>query len=156
MAYGVFMAAVSPGEVESFRSDHSHLPVPQLITSITHLAAYWIKVQPLAAVASEVIDGGEEVSATLWHPLRTPRYHKPTAVKELLPRLSEAWALAQRPPVTREVPWFRYDVEAVLESLRFAAESDLGVVTALTHPFDEERARRILTPIAGVIPESSE
>lgn len=150
MAYGVIVAAVSHADVLQFRSNPSLLPVPQLITRITHLATYWIKVQPLGDVLSEVIDGGEEVSASLWHPLRGPSYHTPDSVRRNLPRLSGAWQLVQRPPVAREVPWFQYDVDAVLQNMRFAQEHGLGMISALSRPFDEQRSSRVLIPIAGL------
>lgn len=74
MAYGNYLASVSENEITNLAAQPTELLDAHKIEIVSHLVAYWVKVQPLGRVLGEAIDGGNVLSEALWHPLRRPKY----------------------------------------------------------------------------------
>ena len=151
MAYLNLLAAVDPEQVTHLRGDHGFRLAPSKVVGVSHLLGNpgWVTHPPLVSVLAEVLDGGEWLAGSLWHPLRVPKYHPPGAVAVLASRLDEVWraTLAGRP--LPDDDWYRIEIEKVIAVLRHAAALVEGVASVLQPPFDQERACRVVNPLAS-------
>ena len=145
MAYGNYLAAVSEAQVVDWRENPSITFAPRLLVAVNHLAAYWVKAQPLGTLLSEAIDGGSVVSERLWHPLRAPMLHGVDGTRALFEQLGEAWSAASH-GLTPTDAAFQADIEGVLRVFKVAAAEGLCVLSVLEAPMDEARARRVQVP----------
>lgn len=94
MAYFNYLYSAPIARVEAFRLDQTESLQATRIIRVSHLIAYWVKVQPLGKLLGEAIDGGEILHSSLWHPFRAPKIHNRASVAELLPKLEAAWKTA--------------------------------------------------------------
>jgi hypothetical protein len=90
MAYGVMIGSVATSEVEAYSSGSAAAMRPSLLVSCSHLAAYWLREDPLGDLLGEAIDEGERLGS-LWHPLREPIYVEPAEVCRRAQGLTQAW-----------------------------------------------------------------
>jgi hypothetical protein len=147
MAYVNYLASVTEVQVASVVADPSITIDAAMLEYVSHLVAYWVKVQPLGRLLGEAIDGGTILSDSLWHPFRSPLYHPPLRVSALNDELSKAWIEILRDHPTREIDWFRIEIEKVLKLFQHAAERGHCVLSAMESPMDAERASRVHIPL---------
>ena len=139
MAYFNLLAAVPEADIARLRGDPSFLLSPSLVSGCSHLLAYWVEARPLGALLARALDGGEVIVAELWHPLRPPLVHGPTAVRELAELVSaEVAGLA-----LTDDDWLMTEVGRLLRVFRHAASAGECVVSALDSPADATRANRV-------------
>lgn len=147
MAYFNFLAAVRPDGVAALRRDSYHKMVPSMIVGVSHLLGHsaWTPL-PLAQVFGDVLDGGEVLCISLWHPLRAPRYHPPAVVGELRRRVEAALGAEPALQTLPEDDWYNIEFGKVVTVLEHAAANGEGIASVLQPPFDEKRASRVIVP----------
>ncbi len=93
MAYLNLLAAVDPKQVANLRDDPSFRLTPSRVEGVSHLLGNpgWITHQLLVSVLAEALDGGELLIGLLWHPLRVPKYHRPSEAGALASNLDQVW-----------------------------------------------------------------
>jgi hypothetical protein len=146
LAYFTLMASVAEAEVDALRQDPSLALHPSLVSGVSHLLSYWVKIQPLGQLLNEAVDGGELLHGELWHPLRPPMFHRPLKVLSLAHQVEAAWEGVQAEMPQDDGGWLVAEVNRLLRLYRHAAAAGEGVVTALDLPGDERRARRVRIP----------
>jgi hypothetical protein len=151
MAYGNFLASVSLEEIEKLRNTPSYMLNVDVLEQVSHLVGYWVKVQPLGELLGQALDGGEIVSASLHHPLRSPTFHTPGAAEALQRKLAQAWTASYESVTSPEMEWFRIEIEKVLGVFDAAVSHGHGVISVLEPPMDEERASLVHIPF--VVPK---
>jgi hypothetical protein len=150
MAYGNYLASVDWAEVEGLRLGIKTTIVPHGIASVSHILPGAVNnltasgKQPVASCLAEILDRGEVLLPSLWHPLRVPVVHSPQAVRALALNLQNALENLGMDKESRY--WLDYEVTPVLNILSYAAKNGLGVVSVLEPPADEERAQRVACP----------
>lgn len=147
MAYLNFLAAVRDDDVVILQRDLNHKLSPSMIVGVSHLLGSpgWVP-SALAEVFGQVLDGGEVLCISLWHPLRSPRYHSPAVAEELRRRVEAALS---GEPAVQELPdddWYRIEFGKIIAVLEHAAANGEGIASVLQPPFDQERASRVIIP----------
>ena len=148
MAYLNILAAVSPSQVDALREDASVLLRPSIRDAVSHLMAYWIRVQPLGQLLSHAIDGGAPLRDDLWHPLREPVYHMPAVAQLWYEQLVITWAMTTEWDQLPERGWLEDAMRRLLRVYGRAAKAGECVVSVLGPPADNDRARRVKYPLA--------
>jgi hypothetical protein len=144
MAYANYLASANWDEIASLRSGFRATIAPTEVITISHLYARAVQVQPLGGRLEEVLDGGEVLSPSFWHPLRVPVVHTPNGVRALATNLRAALTGLETRGQKEHVN--DTEVAGVLLLLEHAAQSNLAVVSVLEPPADLERARRVICP----------
>ena len=146
MAYGNYLASISPEQVHLLRQCVTSKLAPTKVVLVTHLTGYWVKHQPLGDLLGRALDGGELLSSVLSHPLRDPKFHTPSEALVLFRDISAVWheVLMGEPFPERE--WFREDIERLLSVFERAVQDKHGVVSLLEPPLDAERANHVHIP----------
>jgi len=149
MAYANLLAAVTPEQVTTFRSDGKNLLRPSHVVSVSHLIGMrgWVEAQPLQSLLSRALDGGELLAAWLWHPLRAPVYHTPESVRDLSAALAQTWDGILAEYSLPESDWYRVEIGNAVALFSHAAERSEGIVSILQPPYDAERACRVQIPL---------
>jgi hypothetical protein len=148
MAYGNYIATVPIDQIAGLRRDSNTLLRPTRLAMVSHLMAYSIRVQPIGQVLAEALDGGERLADNLEHPLRPPVVHLPADVARLLSALREGLHAASMAGPTKEIGWFRVDIDKLVELFQHAADQGEAVVSVLEPPMDEARAAKVRIPFA--------
>lgn len=152
MAYLTLIASVAEEQIDALRLDSTVVLFPTMIKGVSHLLSYWIKEQPLGYLLGTAIDGGEQLSPDLWHPLRPPMVHRPTFVARLADDLSAAWTSVQQSS-TFEDEWLAFEMQRLLTVMDHAAQTNECLVTALDAPGDLDRAQYVRIPwVQGPVP----
>jgi len=146
LAYFTLMASVGEAAVDAFHRDPATPLRPSLVSGASHLLGYWVSVQPLGRLLAEAVDGGELLHAELWHPLRPPMFHRPPRVRALADEIRAAWEVSRAELPKDDGDWLAAEVGRMLGVYRHAAAVGECIVTALDHPSDEARARRVRIP----------
>ena len=144
MAYLNIIAAVDAEAVAEFRAEARELIRPSRAVSVSHLIGSpgWNDFQPLQSILAEVLDGGELLSQSLWHPLRPPVYHSPGRVAELCTSLTTAWKDLLSDGRLSDDDSGRIEISRAVDIVRHAADAQEGLVSILQPPFDRERAEQ--------------
>ena len=152
VAYLNLLASVPEPEVERLRHDPSYVVAPSLVLGVSHMIGYWVQVQPLGGLLGRALDGGQLLHSVLWHPFRSPCYHRPPIVADLSRDIGDAWnaAIAGQPPEDHE--WLSFEVDRLLRVFRHATGTGECVVSALEAPVDEERASKVRLPWSSAAP----
>lgn len=146
MAYGVYLASVPEEQIRLFQKHALPQLQPAFQKDVSHLLAYWVEEQPLGKLLGEAIDGGQRLREDLWHPYIKPRFHLPAEVSALAPKLQAALDQTLKSlPVERHEN-YSSEINMVIAVFDYATLHSHCVVSALDHPFDEERASRVITP----------
>lgn len=145
MAYLNFLASVGEARVAAFQRDPSRALGASLVRGCSHLVAYSLAVEPLGTLLGDLIDRGETLHGSLWHPLRPPVWHGVGRVAELAEALSREW-LKLGDVEGDAGGWYRGEVASVVELATHAARHGECVVSALEPPLDPERAARVILP----------
>jgi hypothetical protein len=148
MAYAALLASVPDDQVIAFREERQPLVEADLSIRCSHLLTYWVQLVELRDSLARAIDGGQDLRADLWHPLRPPVWHPSNAVAEIEPQLRRVWSdvLAAHGPADPE-DWYVIEIAKVLRLFGHASGSRNGVVSFLEKPMDLERAARVLIPV---------
>jgi hypothetical protein len=144
MAYANYLASVDWKEIAGLRSGLKATIAPTTVVTISHLYARAVKLQPLGGCLAEVLDGGEGLLPSFWHPLRVPVVHTPDAVRVLAMNLRAA--LTGLEPGAQKEHLNDPEVSGVLRLLDEAALANLAVVSVLEPPSDLDRAKRVTCP----------
>jgi hypothetical protein len=150
MAYANYLASVEWTEIANLRGGLNATIAPQRVAVVSHLLAGAVKEEPLSGCLAEVIDGGEVLSPSLWHPLRVPLVHPPATAALLATKLQVVLESLNSSVKNRYV--LDYEIAAIVGVLNDAASNHRCVVSVLQPPADEERAQRVLCPFS--YPES--
>lgn len=146
MAYLTLLASVAEADVDAFRQNPTIELHPSLVSGASHLLSYWVKAQPLGQLLNEAIDGGEVLHDSLWHPLRSPLFHRPPKVRSLAGQINAAWDLAKAEIPKDDGGWLAGKMSRLLRVYLYAATAGEGIVTALDIPGDEERSKQVRIP----------
>lgn len=152
MAYLTLVAAVPEDGVAAIRADERTVLEPTMVKGVSHLLAYWIQAQPLGELLARVIDGGEVLSDTFWHPLRPPLLHHATEIASLTDELVSAWTTMHDVPKHVD-EWLGFEMTRLLAVMKHARDSGAALITALELPADSERAQRVRIPWEPYSPE---
>lgn len=144
MAYGNYIAVVDWLDIIKLREDLQQTVQPLKIGFVSHLASYWVKEKPLGEYLAQILDGGQELSPSFWHPFRVPRVHSPDAVRSLQSNLQAAWS--EISPEAQAANAFQHDITEILLILKTAVAHESAVMSVLEPPADEERAKRVACP----------
>jgi len=142
MAYANYFASVEWGEVTNLRSGLRVTVAPHSITAVSHLLARGIK--DLGGCLEAILDKGEVLSPVLWHPLRVPMVHAPSAACSLATNLRAALEGLADDAKGRYAA--DYEIAEILRVLDDAAKTSRGVLSVLEPPADGERAQRVICP----------
>ena len=146
--YSCILAAVEQRQVEEYKSDRCTSFAPSKTVSCSHLIAYSVSVQPLGQLLGEALDGGERLRDDLWHPLRFPIIHQSAAVRQLQPKLADAWEqIVREKGMPEPGDWYWNEIAKVLDLFNHAKAHEMCVLRFLQPPFDQERAKRVIIPI---------
>ena len=144
MAYGNYIAAVNWFDIVRLREDSRQKLKPLKVSFVTHLTSYWVQEQPLGECLAQILNGGEDLSSSFWHPFQTPKVHPPKVVCSLQTKLQAAWdELTSEVKVTHG---FQRDIAEILDVLKIAVEAEGAFLSVLEPPADEERASRVVCP----------
>jgi hypothetical protein len=146
MAYANYLASVEWTEVESLRKGLKATLAAETIVSVSHLLPGAVKQQPLGGCFATIIDGGEILSPSFWHPLRVPVVHSPQAISGLTKNLLAA--LENLDSASKSRFGVDYEITSVLRVLNDAATNNRGLISVLEPPADEERAQRVRCPFS--------
>jgi hypothetical protein len=146
MAYANYLASVEWREIEGLRGGERATISPRSSAGVSHLLADAVKEQPLSGCLADIIDNGEVLSPLLWHPLRAPLVHSPSAVSILATRLRSALESLDSDAKSRY--GLDYEIKAVLRVVNDAAENNRALVSVLEPPADAERAQRVVCPFS--------
>lgn len=150
MAYLTTLAAVPMSEVNRLVADDTVVLTPTRYEFVSHyLALPGVEIQSLRGLLGEAIDGGKVINDKLWHPLRSPRFHSPDAVRELYDRFYSEWEAELAKVEISPKDWYRVEIEKVLAVFQYAALNDECVVNVIHPPMDAERADRVHIPLAA-------
>jgi hypothetical protein len=144
MAYANYLGSVEWSEIESLRSGEKVTMAAHTTAVVSHLLAGAVKEQRLRECLADIIDKGEVLSPSLWHPLRVPVVHSPSAVSALATSLRGAIESLDSGAKSRY--GLDYEITAVLSVLSDAAENHRSLVSVLEPPADAERAQRVECP----------
>ncbi len=144
MAYGNYIAITNWIDVVNLRSNAQELIHPAKIIFVSHLTAYWVTEQPLNKCLAQILDGGQELSPSFWHPLRVPKVHSPDEARSLELNLRMAWD--KLAPALRTTHLFEHDITEILALLRRAIATESAIISVLEPPADEERAKQVACP----------
>jgi hypothetical protein len=100
-------------------------------------------------VLAEALDGGELLIGLLWHPLRVPKYHRPSEAGALASNLDQVWGATLADWHLSDNDWYRIEIEKVVAVFRHAVAVGEGVASVLQPPFDQERASRVVVPFVS-------
>jgi hypothetical protein len=148
MAYGNYIASVPLDEIDALRRNQTAFLRPTGLEIVSHLVGYWIPAQPIGQLLGQVLDGGELLADDLTHPLRPPKMHLPMDVARLRDAILEGVKTAIAAGQTKEIEWFRLDIEKINGILQLAVERGEAIVSVLEPPMDEERAAKVRIPFA--------
>ena len=144
MAYGNYIAAVSWLDVVRLRENYQQKLKPLKVSFVTHLTSYWVQEQPLGECLAEILNSGEDLSASFWHPFQTPKVHPPKATYSLEVKLQTAWGeLTSEDKATHG---FQRDIAEILDVLKTAIATEGAFLSVLEPPADEERASGVACP----------
>jgi hypothetical protein len=150
MAYAVLIGSTPETQIAAFQTNtRDRLEASKIVRS-SHLLATWITVAPLHHVLREVIDGGQQLRADLWHPNRPPMFHSAPTVRRLHPELLDALNRAVREHGPLPVDdWWGRQIADILQLLSHAVYQGEAVVSFMDRPQDEERAKLVSIPLYG-------
>jgi hypothetical protein len=148
MAYGNYLASVTTQGVQQLQRRPGMLLTPSRVVLVSHLAAYWVQVQPLGQILGEALDGGQPLCDGLWHPLRSPTYHTRSEVHRILRLLKDALALPISGEGAKKPEVFSHDVKGIVAVFEYALVHGEAVISVLEPPEDKERASRVRIPFA--------
>jgi uncharacterized protein (DUF433 family) len=114
--------------------------MPTHLATCSHLAAYWLRGDPLGDLLGEAIDAGEALQG-LWHPRRPPVYVRPDEVCRRSSALRSAW---ERTSIDDE--WSTHEARVVSDVYSYACAHGEAIVSALEAPMDRERGDRVIMP----------
>lgn len=144
MAYRNYLASVEWSDIVALRDGRRSTLTPHYIAAVSHLLAYAVAEQPLGTCLARMIDKGEVLSPSFWHPVRVPVAHSPEAISLLAAELRTALeALDAGKRRTFELDPAFADLDRVVAD---AAKNRRGVVSVLEPPADEQRAQRVTCP----------
>ena len=146
MAYANYLASIEWVEIASLRNGLRTTIAPQTVAAVSHLLAGAVKEQPLGGCLAEVIDRGEALSPSLWHPLRVPLVHSPDAAILLATKMRTALESLDSSVKNKYV--LDYEMAEVVRVPADAASNNRGVVSVLEPPADEDRAQRVACPFS--------
>src|SRR5687768_18513654 len=138
MAYGNYIAAVPLDQIAELRRNRDSILRPSRLEMVSHLLAYWVKARPVGKLFGDALDGGELLADGLEHPLRPPMLHLPADVARLRTFIRDGLEAATAAGETREVEWFRSDIERLLRVMDLAIERGEALISVLDPPMDEE------------------
>ena len=144
LAYANYIAAVAWDDVLRLRNGKLPAVRPLSVVVVSQLTAYWEKLQPLGACLVQILDGGQELFPSYWHPFRVPKVHSPHEVGTLrtnLQRSLEALTATERAAVVSQ-----HELSLLSAVIEDAANAGAAIVSALEPPADEERAIRVACP----------
>ena len=151
MAYLNFLASVPVGHLLAYQADRSSSLKASKVIGVSHLLTSWIQLQPLGNTLAAAIDGGDELSAQLWHPLRPPIVHSVEAVKTLTANIESAWQQASESvDILEDEEFFRPQIEERIALFRHACEHEEAIVSVLERPADFERSQKVELPDFGI------
>ena len=148
MAYSVTLASIAPQKLEVFLSQPESVVTPVRAITVSHYLAYGMQVEPLASLLERLIDKGNLLHPSLWHPLRAPVYLPYRQVVDLTLELKVEWLKLLQ---VREIPkndWFRHQIENVLTLCEFAKIRQHCIVSVLNSPSNTDIIRKIHNPLA--------
>jgi hypothetical protein len=160
MAYLNFLLSVPESGIEAIRADSAQLLRPSLRVSVSHLLAYWVKIQPLGRILGEAIDGGEVLGDAFWHPLRSPVYHRPARVRTLHLQLDEVWEQASNAQADEDAlgGLAEREIQMVIQVFTHASARGECIASVLAPPDDADRRNRTRMPFSStepaVVPEA--
>lgn len=144
MAYRNYLASVEWSDIVALREERRSTLTPHYIAAVSHLLAYAVAEQPLGTCLARIIDKGEVLSPSFWHPVRVPVAHSPEAISLLAAELRTALeVLDAGKRHTFELDPAFADLDRVVAD---AAKNRRGVVSVLEPPADEQRAQRVTCP----------
>lgn len=147
MAYGTIIASAPLDSVLAYREKASSSLPPSMVIQVSHLLAYWIRVEPLGNVLGSCVDGGEVLAPRLWHPFRAPLVHRPEAVTRLASELEEAWnQILKQHGEVEDDDFFHPQITKLLKLFQHASTQGEAVVSFLDKPADHARARKVELP----------
>jgi hypothetical protein len=146
VAYGVFIGSVSLVDVDAYRRGSAEVMAASLLVKCSHLAAYWLREDPLGDVLGAAIDEGQRLS-TRSHPLRAPMFVEPAEVCRRASRLAAAW---QRTSIADD--WGVREARKVTDVYAHACARGEAIVVALEAPSDPERAGHVVVPLTWTVP----
>jgi hypothetical protein len=144
MAYGLYIAAVDPRELEDLRAGVTSALRTRAVIGMTHLVVYWTKEQLLGETLRRIVDEGSPLGEEFWHPFRPPIVHAQDQVATLDLSLRSAWQAL--PGETQAAHMFKNEIGEILRLLSAAARDGSALVSVLEPPADEERASRVRCP----------
>jgi hypothetical protein len=144
VAYGNYIAAVDWLDVIRLRGGLQQTLKPLKVSFITQLTSLWVKEQPLGGCLAQILNDGEDLSASFWHPFQTPKVHPPKEAVSLEVRLKTAWDLLT--PEAKSAHGFQRDILEILDILKATVENEAAFLSVLEPPADEERAKRVACP----------
>ena len=144
MAYACYLASCEWNEIENLRQGMAPSIRAYNVVVISHLLAYIVKERPLCDSVADVIDKGEVLADSFWHPLRVPIVHPPAAARSLLGNLLSALEHLSAP--AKEAYMRDAEIRDVLRVLEDARANNLALVSALEPPSDQERAVKVACP----------
>src|SRR5262249_22223834 len=141
MAYANYLASVEWLQIVGLRRGLKKRITPLAVATASHLLPGVFKQDPLSSYISELMDGGETMEPSFWHPLRVPIVHSPDAAillaSKIMGRVNEL--------DMRELDPFG-ELTGILRVLNDANRNSQAVVSVLEPPADKERARKVLCP----------
>ena len=151
MAYLNLLMSVPTSELNALCEDSSYTAKYTELTAVSHLLAYWIKIQPLGELLGTAIDGGELINDELWHPLRKPAFHSSEDVVKLHEQIAAEWnRIPADKQTTEPFDYFGPEIEKLLSVFKRAATNGECIVSILEPPADKERADRVKFPFEHV------
>jgi hypothetical protein len=144
MAYLNYLASVEYTEMENVRRGAKPTLSPHIVGAVSHLLAYGVKQQPLGKCLNRILDKGEELSPSFWHPLRAPIIHTPGDASQLLSDLRAA--IDTLDPQDKSIYECDYEIAEILKVLSDATNNNRCIVSVLEPPADQERAQRVACP----------
>jgi hypothetical protein len=150
MAFAAILASVADEQVGAFRERRIALLDASMLVQCSHLLTSWVRPDDLRKILRQAIDGGQNLRADLWHPLRSPIWHDSASVIGIEQAFCKVWAdNLERSGQPDPSNWYVVEVAKALSAFQHAVDAHEGIVSFLNEPWDEERARRVRIPLAS-------
>jgi len=150
MDYIATLASVSTDAIDRYRSGSpdAALAVSRVETCPHDLIE--MEIQPLGRALAEAIDIGQPLRNEGWHPLRAPVVADPETVMARAMKLEDAWHKAEPQLGGMMADALSPSIDSVRALYAHAAEKNEAVVSFLSAPDDEAKAKRSLVPTVTI------
>jgi len=126
MAHKNYLGIVPLEDIEAFRLNKRKVIRPTVTKFVSHLLATWYQTHRLGETLFILLDGGEPLDRSLWHPMRMPVFHRPEQIRVIREQLVEKQESQEDVDY-----WLKPQLEEIISILDLAIKENSCIISVL-------------------------